>query len=92
VSNWRTGPRRKQRPKRVVLANEETKDTRSTGSKWSLFLLLTSYLHSLRERILAAGYESADIDSIGMGALPGANVDKVLTEEGESCVTFKEIT
>jgi hypothetical protein len=44
----------------------------------------------LKERILAAGYESADIDSIGINALPGANVDKVLTEEGESCATLEE--
>jgi hypothetical protein len=44
----------------------------------------------LKERILAAGYENADIDSIGINALPGANVDKVLTEEGESCATLEE--
>jgi len=36
---------------------------------------------ALKDRILAAGYESADIDSIGMSAVPGANVNKVLTEE-----------
>jgi hypothetical protein len=48
--------------------------------------VLTSYLHSLKDRILAAGYDSADIDSIGMSAVPGANVNKILTEEGASPV------
>jgi len=32
------------------------------------------------------GYESADIDFIGMHTVPGANADKVLTEKGESCI------
>ncbi|KAH9988593.1 hypothetical protein BJV77DRAFT_1020843 [Russula vinacea] len=36
---------------------------------------------ALKDRILAAGYDSADIDSIGMSAVPGANVNKILTEE-----------
>lgn len=45
---------------------------------------MISRIDSLRERILAAGFDSADIDSIGMHAIPGANVDKELTEEGES--------
>jgi hypothetical protein len=44
--------------------------------------MLTYHLHSLKDRILAAGYDSADIDYIGMSAVPGANVNKVLTEEG----------
>jgi hypothetical protein len=35
--------------------------------------------------MLAAGFDIVDIDSIGMNAIPGANVDKELTEEGESC-------
>lgn len=44
--------------------------------------MLTCQLHSLKDRILAAGYESADIDYIGMRTVPGANVNKVLTEDG----------
>jgi len=36
---------------------------------------------ALKDRILAAGYDSADIDYIGMSTVPGANVNKVLTEE-----------
>ena len=48
--------------------------------------MLTFYLDSLKDRILAAGYDSADIDSIGMSAVPGANVNKILTEEGASPV------
>jgi hypothetical protein len=35
---------------------------------------------------LAAGYESADIDFIGMHTVPGANADKELTEKGPSCI------
>jgi len=41
---------------------------------------------SLEDRILAAGYESADVNFIGMHAVPGANADKELTEKGVSCV------
>ncbi len=48
--------------------------------------MLTSQLHSLKDRILAEGYDSADIDYIGMSSVPGANVSKVLTEEGAPCV------
>jgi hypothetical protein len=58
-----------------------------TSSILGLFYVLTSYLYSLKDRILAAGYDSADIEHIGMNAVPGANVNKVLTEEGKSCVT-----
>ena len=47
---------------------------------------MISWFGSLKERILAAGFDSVDIDSIGMHAIPGANVDKELTEEGESCM------
>ncbi|KAI9507305.1 hypothetical protein F5148DRAFT_1206134 [Russula earlei] len=36
---------------------------------------------ALKARILAAGYGNADIDWIGLSAVPGANVDKPLTEE-----------
>ncbi|KAF8487336.1 hypothetical protein DFH94DRAFT_849739 [Russula ochroleuca] len=36
---------------------------------------------ALKDRILSAGYVSADIDYIGMSAVPGANVDKILTEK-----------
>lgn len=35
----------------------------------------------LKDRILAAGYDNADIDYIGMSSVPGANVSKVLTED-----------
>ncbi|KAN0105528.1 hypothetical protein V8E52_010933 [Russula decolorans] len=35
---------------------------------------------ALKNRILAAGYEIADIDFIGMHTVPSANVDKELTE------------
>ena len=48
--------------------------------------MLMCQLHSLKDRILAAGYDSADINHIGMVAVPGANVNKVLTEEGAPCV------
>lgn len=55
----------------------------TSGNLGLLFLfVLTRYLHSLKDRILAAGYDSADIDYIGISAVPGANVSKVLTEEG----------
>ncbi|KAH9968565.1 hypothetical protein BJV74DRAFT_868159 [Russula compacta] len=37
---------------------------------------------ALKDRILAAGYDIADINFIGIGAVPSANVNKVLTEEG----------
>jgi len=36
---------------------------------------------ALKERILSAGYNLVDIEWIGMMAIPGANVDKPLTEE-----------
>jgi len=36
---------------------------------------------ALKDRILATGYDSADINYIGMSTVPGANVNKVLTEE-----------
>jgi hypothetical protein len=35
---------------------------------------------------LAAGYEHADIDFVGMHTVPGANADKELTEKGASCI------
>lgn len=54
----------------------------STSSNPVSLFVLTCQLHSLKDRILAAGYDSADIDYIGMSAVPGANVNKVLTEEG----------
>jgi hypothetical protein len=49
-----------------------------------LALALTFDLRSLKTRILAAGYELADIDYIGMSAVPGSNVDKPLTDDGVS--------
>lgn len=58
----------------------------NTSSNLGLFLRADVQLHSLKERIIAAGFDSADIDHIGMGAVPGANVNKVLTEEGASYV------
>lgn len=48
----------------------------------------TYQLHSLKDRILAAGYDIADIEFIGMSAVPGANVNKALTEEGAPCVAL----
>ncbi|KAI0268999.1 hypothetical protein BGY98DRAFT_318472 [Russula aff. rugulosa BPL654] len=36
---------------------------------------------ALKDRILAAGYERADIDFVGMHTVPGANADKELTEK-----------
>jgi hypothetical protein len=62
----------------------------NTSSNLGLSLVLTIYFRSLKDRILAAGYDSADIDSIGMSAVPGANADKVLTEKGLSCIIFVE--
>jgi len=41
-----------------------------------------SYFRSLRERILLAGYDTVDIQFIGMHNIPGSNVDKPLTEDG----------
>jgi hypothetical protein len=75
-------------PKLLMLAKEGHKDAkREYYWQFVSHFMLTFYLHSLKERILAAGYDSADIDSIGMSAVPGANVNKVLTEEGVSRVT-----
>jgi hypothetical protein len=51
----------------------------------SLPFALTFDLCSLKTRILAMGYELADIDYIGMHAVPGSNVDKPLTDDGVSC-------
>jgi hypothetical protein len=39
---------------------------------------------SLKARILAAGYEVADIDWVGMHRVPGSNIDKPLTDDGSS--------
>jgi hypothetical protein len=50
----------------------------------SLALALTFDLRSLKARILDAGYEVADINYIGIGAVPGSNVDKPLTDDGVS--------
>jgi hypothetical protein len=52
--------------------------------------MLTTYFRSLKERILAAGYESADIDYIGFRAVPGAKADKELTEKCTSCIILME--
>jgi len=59
-------------------------------SDQDIFSVLTSYVRSLKDRILAAGYENADIDFIGMRAVPGANADKELTEKGVSCIILTE--
>ena len=48
---------------------------------WGLSSVLTTYFLSLKDRILAAGYDSADINYIGLRAVPGANVDKEFTEK-----------
>ena len=61
----------------------------NTSSNLVSFFVLTYQLHSLKDRILAAGYDSADIDYIGMSAVPGANVNKVLTEEGASVSPYR---
>ena len=60
--------------------------TRGVKREYQLYIrflrgidVLTS---SMKDRILAAGYDAADIDYIGISAVPGANVCKVLTEEG----------
>lgn len=59
----------------------------NTHGDHCIILVLTLYVCRLKDRILAAGYDIADINSIGIGAVPSANVSKVLTEEGVSCVT-----
>lgn len=52
-----------------------------TFGVWGLSLVLTTYFRRLKDRILATGYDSADINYIGLRAVPGANVDKELTEK-----------
>ena len=59
---------------------------REYHNNWGLSLVLTNYFRSLKDRILAAGYDSADINCIGLRAVPGANVDKELTEKCASCI------
>ncbi|KAF8264923.1 hypothetical protein EI94DRAFT_1737300 [Lactarius quietus] len=41
----------------------------------------TDRQEALRDHILKAGYEDADIDHISLYNIPGSNVDKVLTED-----------
>jgi hypothetical protein len=53
-------------------------------------LVLTIYFLSIEDRILAAGYDIADIDSIGLNTVPGIDTDKVLTEKGVSYIILKE--
>jgi hypothetical protein len=48
-------------------------------------LKLSFQLRSLRDRILIAGYDDADIKFVGMRHIPGSNVDKALTDNGALC-------
>ena len=55
-----------------------------SGGSLRFLLKLRSQLPSLRDRILIAGYEEADIEFVGMGNIPTAQIGKVLTDDGAS--------
>ena len=73
--------RQKPRPKLLLKGG-----TRGAKREYQLYLRLLRGIDvptsSMKDRILAAGYDAADINYIGISAVPGANVCKVLTEEG----------